>query len=87
MIQIFTILQEFVEKYDLKDKAHIGYIFKQVDKGMHGISQSGQITHDSLVQHLEPYGYRPSNKTPGLWIHDIQTINFALVVNDFGAKY
>ena len=56
MIHIFTILQEFVEKYDLKDKAHIGYIFKQVTKVMHGISQSGQITHDSLVQHMETYG-------------------------------
>ena len=59
MIQIFTILQEFVEKYDLKDKAHSGYIFKQVAKVMHEISQSGQIAHDSLVQHMEPYGYRP----------------------------
>ena len=53
---------------------------------MYGLSQAGRISYDSLVQHLSPYGYHPSNKTPGLWTHDSHPINFTLVVNDFGVK-
>ena len=59
MIQISMIPQEFVDKYNLKDKAHNGYISARVTKGVHGLPQAGRISHDALVQHLEPYGYRP----------------------------
>ena len=62
MIHISMIPQEFVEKYNLKDKSHNGYIFAWVTKGVYVIPQAGQNSHDALVQHLEPYGYRPSNK-------------------------
>ena len=54
---------------------------------MYGISQAGQIAHDSLVQHMAPYGYHTSINNPGLQTHDSLPINFTLVVNDFGVKY
>ena len=54
---------------------------------MYGITLAGLITHISLVQHLAPYGYYPSNNTPVLWAHDILPINFTLVVNYFVVKY
>ena len=87
MVQISMIPQEFVEKYNLKDKANTRYIFARVTNGMHGLPQSGQIAQDALFQHLEPYGYRPSIKTPVLWTYDRCKINFTLVVNGFRVKY
>ena len=54
---------------------------------MYGLPQAGRIAHDDLVKHLQPYGYRPSSKTLGLWTHDIQPINFTLVFDNFGVKY
>ena len=87
MINISMIPPEFVYKYILKNKAHNGYIFAHVTKGIYGIPQAGLIAHGALVQHLEPYGYRPSNKTQVLWTRDIHSINLIFVVGDFGVKY
>ena len=67
-------------------KTHNGYIYARLTKGINGLPQAGQIAHDALVKHLEPYGYHPSSKTLGLWTHNIQPINFTLVVDYFGVK-
>ena len=87
MIQISIIQQEFVDKYNIKVKEHNCYIFTQVTKGENGLPQSGQISHDALVKNLEHYGYRPLRKTLALWTHGRRTINFTLIVDDFGVKY
>ena len=50
MIQISMIPQEFVEKYNLTEKSHNGYIYARGEKGMYGLPQSGQISHDALVK-------------------------------------
>ena len=54
---------------------------------MYGLPQSGRISHESLVKHLDPYGYQPSSKTPVLWKHKNRPINFTLLVDNFGVKY
>ena len=36
---------------------------------------------------MAPYGYYPSKRTPGLWLHKTRKISFTLVVDDFGVKY
>ena len=54
---------------------------------MYGQPQSERMSHDVLIKHLEPYGYRPSSKTPVLWTPDSYPINFTLVVDNFGVKY
>ena len=87
MINIFMEPQEFVEKYNLKEKVNSMYIFTRVTKVIYGLPQAGLIVHDSLVKHLEPYVYRPSSKTLVLWTHGSQSINFTLSVDDFGVKY
>ena len=56
MIQISMIPQEFVEKYNLTEKAHNGYIYTRLAKGMYGPLQEGRISHDAIVKNLEPYG-------------------------------
>ena len=65
----------------------IYHIYARVTEGIYGLSQAVRIAHGFLVKHLDPYGCHPSNKTPGLWIHKNQPINFTLVVDDFGVKY
>ena len=87
MIQISMIPKEFVEKYNLTEKSHIGYIFAQITKLMYGLPQSGKIAHEALVKHLDPYGYNLSIKNPGIWKHNSRPINFTLVADYFGVKY
>ena len=52
MIQISMIPQEFLDKYNLKGKAHNGYIFTLLTKGIYGLPPSGRIANDLLVKHL-----------------------------------
>ena len=87
MIHLSMIPHSFVEKFNVKGKAYNGYIFSGVTKVIYGIPKSGLIAHYDLVKYLEPYVYRPSRKTPGLWTHNSQPINFILVFDDFGVKY
>ena len=54
---------------------------------MYGLPQSGRIEHDALGKHLDPYVYHFSRKPYRLWKHNSGTINFTLVVDDFGVKY
>ena len=81
------IPQKFVDKCNLQEKSHNGYIYSRVTKGMYGHPQAGRIAHDALVKHLYPYGYQLSSKTTVLWTHNNRPINFTLVVDDFGVKY
>ena len=70
MIQISMIPQEFVEKYNLAEKSHNGYIYARVTNIMYGIPQEGMIAHEALVKHLDTNGYHPSIRTPGLLKHN-----------------
>ena len=87
IIQISMIPREFVEKYNPTEQAHNRYIYASLSKVMYGLPQSRRIAHDAMLKHLEPYGYHPSCKNPGLWKHNSRPINFTLVVDDFGVKY
>ena len=64
MIRISMIPQEFVEKYNSTEKAHNGYIYARLKKGMYKLPQSERIPHGALLKHLEKNGYYPSSKTP-----------------------
>ena len=86
MIQIAMTPPKFVEKFNLQEKSHNVYIYERVTKGMYGLPQEGRTAHDALVKHTETYGYHPSSKTPGLWTHTSQPINFTLVVDYFGVN-
>ena len=64
-----------------------GYIYVEIMGALYGLKQARKIVNDDLTKHLDPYGYRPSKNTPGLWLHDTRKINFTLVVDDLGVKY
>ena len=52
MIQIPMIPQEIVEKYNIVEKSHNGYIYARVKKGMYRLPQSVHIAYDILLKHL-----------------------------------
>ena len=56
MIQNSMIPQEFVEIYNLAEKARNGCICSRVTKVMYGIPQAVRISYDELLKHLETYG-------------------------------
>ena len=45
------------------------------------------IANQQLQKHLAKFGYAPTARTPGLWIHSSCNIAFSLVVDNFGVKY
>ena len=64
-----------MDKCNIKLKANNDGIFSWVTKGMYGLPQAWWISYDALVKHREP------------WTHNSRTINFTLVVDDYGVKY
>ena len=53
---------------------------------MYGLKQAGKIANDDLIEYLKEFGYYPSIKTLGLWLHKARKISFNLVVDDLGVK-
>ena len=86
-IALKIIPQEIIDKYDLLNKQCDGYIYVRIEKGIYGLMQAGIIAHESLKEHLKPYGYALANITQGLQRHTDRDINFTLVVDNFGIKY
>ena len=54
---------------------------------MYGLVQAGVIAHESLKEHIKPYGYAPEKINRGIWTHQYRYIKFTLVVDDFGIRY
>ena len=81
------ITEETRTQYELRKIAVNGRVYIEIHKGMPGLTQAGEISHDRLKTHLEKYGYRPNRHTPALWTHTTRPISFTLVVDDFRVKY
>ena len=86
-IALKIIPQEIKNKYDIINKQINAYIYARVKKRIYGLFQAGIIAHESLKEHLKPYGYAPAKITQGLWKHKDRDINLKLVVDDFGIRY
>ena len=54
---------------------------------MYGLPQARKLANDDLVAHLAEGGYHPAKYTLDLFTNKQATIQFALVVDDFGIKY
>jgi len=54
---------------------------------MYGLPQAGKLAHDDLVKHLAIGEYFPAKHTPGLFQNKSRSIQFTLIVDDFGVKY
>jgi hypothetical protein len=87
VINLVSLPQETIEKYDLIELAQDGKVYIEIQKGMYGLPQAGILANELLQRNLATDGYRPTTHTHGLWTHDTRTISFSLVVDDFGVKY
>ena len=64
-----------------------GFVYLEIMGAMYGLKQAGKITNDDLIEYLKEFGYYPSRKTPGRWLHKTRNISFTLVVDDLGVKF
>jgi hypothetical protein len=87
VINLSSLPQETIEKYDLIELAQDGKVYIKIQKGMYGLPQAGILTNKLLQHNLAKDCYRPTPYTHGLWTHNTRPISFSLVVDDFGVKY
>jgi hypothetical protein len=87
VINLASLPQETIKKYDLNELAQDGKVYIEIQKGMYGLPQAGILANELLQRNLAKDGYRPTTHTQGLWTHDTRPIPFSLVVDDFGVKY
>jgi hypothetical protein len=87
VINLSSLPQETIDKYDLIELAQDGKVYIEIQKGMYGLPQAGILANELLQLNLAKDGYRPTQHTHGLWKHSTRPISFSLVVDDFGVKY
>ena len=87
-VHISYIPQEFIDEYNLMiyDNEDV-FVYVEIIGAVYGLKQAGKITNDDLIEYLKEFGYYPSRKTPGLWLHTTRKISFTLVVDDLGVNY
>jgi hypothetical protein len=61
-------------------------IYIRARQGMYGLPQSGLLANKLLEKPLNKHGYKQNKLVPGLWKQDTRSIQFTLVVDDFGVK-
>ena len=74
-------------EYNLHNKAIDGQVYVKVHKIIYGLPQSGLLSNELLKKRLEKHDYYQSKLVPGLWKHKTRSIQFTLVLDDFGVEY
>ena len=63
------------------------YKYFETNKGTYGFPQAGIMKNKLQNKRPSTYGFIPTPRTPGLWGHRKISIQFALVVDEFGVEY
>jgi hypothetical protein len=87
VINLSSLPQETIDKYDLIELSQDGKIYIEIQKGMYGLPQAGILANELLQRNLAKDGYRPTQHTHGLCTHDTHPVSFSFVVDNFGVKY
>jgi hypothetical protein len=77
VINLASLPQETIEKYDLNELAQDGQVYIEIQKDMYGLPQAGILANELLHRNLAKDGYRPTTHTHGLWTHDTRPISFS----------
>ena len=64
-----------------------GWVNFEIFCGFYGLPQSGKLANNLLRTRLEDAHYYKTSTTTGLWRHRWSSIQFVLIVDDFGLKY
>jgi hypothetical protein len=87
-IKLLDIPEEVIKEYKLHQYATPdGWVYIKVIRGIYGLPQAGSLGHDLLEHRLNKEGNLQSQTVPGFWKHKTKSIQFVLVVDDFGIKY
>ena len=86
-IKLSDIPQEFIDEYDLSEADQHGWIYFEILRRCYGLPKSGRLANDLLRTRLEKAEYYEAATTPGLWCHKWRSIQFVLLVDDFGIEY
>jgi len=60
------------------------HVAMEVNMGIYGLPQAGNISQRKLIQHLKAHGYISCPNTTCLFTHKTDHIYFSLIVDDFG---
>jgi hypothetical protein len=77
VINLSSLPQEIIEKYDLLEPSQDGKVYIEIHKGMYGIPQAGILINELLQRNLAKDVYQPTQHT---WTLDPrQSSNIILV--------
>jgi hypothetical protein len=81
VINLASLPQETIEKYDLNELAQDGKVYIEIQKGMYGLPQAGILANELLQRNLAKDGYRPTTHIHGLWTHDPRHSSHIILVS------
>jgi hypothetical protein len=87
VINLSSLPQETIEKYDLLELSQDGKVYIEIQKGMYGLPQAGILANKLLQRNLDNDGYQPTPHTWPLDPRHSSNIILSLVEDDFGVKY
>jgi hypothetical protein len=59
VINLSSLPQETIDKYDLTELAQDGKVYIEIQKGMYGLPHAGILANELLQRNLAKDGYRP----------------------------
>ena len=67
ILKIDILQEEIIEKYNLRNIVHNGWVYFKIKKGMYGLKEAGILAITLLNQHLGTYGYYEFQYMSGLY--------------------
>jgi hypothetical protein len=64
VINLASLPQETMAKYDLNELAQDGKVYVEIQQGMYGLPQAGILANELLQRNLAKDGYRPTTQRP-----------------------
>ena len=87
-IKLSDIHEEITKEYNLQEKASADRsVYIEITKGIHELPQDGFLANKFHEKCFNPHGYQQSKIVSGIWKHDWQSVQLALVLDNFGVKY
>ena len=79
--------EHIIQENDLRKKVRNSFIYLEIRRSIYGSPQAGMLSNKYLKEKLPPHRYYEAPCTPNLWKHIYRTLQFSLVVDNFGVKY
>jgi hypothetical protein len=85
---LLSLSPEWIQiQYNMNTLPYKGYIHLEMQCAVWGLPQAGILANKRLSHKLAPFGYIEHVNTLDLWYHELCSILFTLIEDDFGVKY